>query len=125
METKNKLTPYKVIHPSEILKEELQARGIKQKDFAAAIGIQPSNFNAIINGKKNITKSIAEKIAENLGGITADFWIKVQKAYNESIKQEIKPIIQKEEESKEIAILRHFATIENELSILRRLLSAH
>ena len=108
-----------------LLKEELQARGIKQKDFAAAIGIQPSNFNAIINGKKNITKSIAEKIAENLGGITADFWIKVQKAYNESIKQEIKPIIQKEEESKEIAILRHFATIENELSILRRLLIAH
>ncbi|MBP3253537.1 MAG: HigA family addiction module antidote protein [Bacteroidales bacterium] len=122
--------PYKSVHPGEILKEELAARGIKQKDFALSIQMIPSNFNAIINGKRNITERIAEKIAEQLQGISAEFWVRVQKGYNETVKQSAKSKAkllskaksQPKEENTDVAILRHFAVIENELSQLRRLL---
>ena len=130
METKNNIMPYKAVHPGEILKEELEARGIKQKDFAQSIGMIPSNLNAIINGKRNITERIAERIAEQLQGISSGFWVRVQKGYNETVKQavkseekqtvSVKP--QQQEESTDIAILRHFSIIESEILQLRRLL---
>lgn len=123
METRNNIRPYKAVHPGSILKEELEARGIKQKDFALLLGMKPSNLNAIISGKRNITKSIAQKIAEQLTGITADFWLRVQKGYNESIKEtSIKTKEQPKTESPDVAILKHFSIIENELQQLRRLL---
>ncbi|MBQ9254086.1 MAG: HigA family addiction module antidote protein [Bacteroidales bacterium] len=124
METKNSIMLYRAVHPGEILREELKARGIKQKDFAKSIGMIPSNFNTIINGKRNITEKIAERIAEQLQGITVSFWVRVQKNYNETVKQtvknEVKP--QQQEENVDIAILKHFAIIENEILQLRRLL---
>ena len=55
--------PALVLHPGEILREELKARGIRQKDFAAGIGMQATHLSALINGMRNITPAIAEKIA--------------------------------------------------------------
>lgn len=37
-----KLTPSIAIHPGEILKDELKARNIKQKDFAGLTGMRPA-----------------------------------------------------------------------------------
>jgi HTH-type transcriptional regulator/antitoxin HigA len=42
-----KLTPANVVHPGEILKDELEERQIKQKEFAELTGIQPSQLNEI------------------------------------------------------------------------------
>lgn len=73
--------PALIIHPGEILGEELKARGIKQKDFAAKIGMQATHLSAVINGMRNITPAIADKIAIGLEGIPASFWTGLQEQY--------------------------------------------
>ena len=40
-------TPYFPIHPGEMLKDELSARGIKQKQFAEVIGVSYSLLNEV------------------------------------------------------------------------------
>jgi len=53
------ITPYKATHPGEVLLDELKARDIRQKEFAAEIGVQPTLLNEIISGKRPVTADIA------------------------------------------------------------------
>lgn len=71
--TPHELQPSTPIHPGEILKDELQARGMSQRKFAAVIGVSYSVLNEVINGKRPITTEYALKI-EAATGINADFW---------------------------------------------------
>ena len=63
----NRLVPVRAIHPGEILREELQERGIKQKDFAKQIGVQATHLNAFIRGKRNLNDDLAMKLERHLG----------------------------------------------------------
>ena len=58
---------FRAVHPGEVMMEELKERGIKQKDFARAIGMQPSHLNEILKGKRALTPSVADKIEAELG----------------------------------------------------------
>ena len=69
------------IHPGEMLKDELQARGLSQRKFAGIIGMPYTAFNEIINGKRPITTDTALKI-EAATGIAADLWLGLQADYN-------------------------------------------
>lgn len=69
------------IHPGEMLKDELQARGLSQRKFAGIIGMPYTAFNEIINGKRSITTDTALKI-EAATGIAADLWLGLQADYN-------------------------------------------
>lgn len=40
-----------------------KSKGINQKDFAKKLGISQSHYNAIENGRKNITIELLEKTA--------------------------------------------------------------
>ena len=89
METKNEklfsandITPAYPVHPGGVLGEELKARGISQKKFAAAVGLQASHLSALIHGVRSFTPAVAEKIASGLEGISAEFWTKMQESYN-------------------------------------------
>ncbi len=75
------LIPATPIHPGEMLKDELQARGISQRKFAGIIGMPYTAFNEIINGHRPITTDTALKI-EAATGITANLWIGLQSDYN-------------------------------------------
>lgn len=77
----NNLTPSYLIHPGEMIKDELEARGISQKELAAEIGISTSVINAVLNGKRNINTEIAMLLEASLG-IDADIWLKLQSDYN-------------------------------------------
>jgi len=66
--------------PGYTLLMELKERGIKQKDFAAQIGMRPSHLNEIIKGKRVITKAIADKLEKGLG-ISSRFWVNRQLNY--------------------------------------------
>lgn len=70
------------VHPGEILGEELTARGLSGKEFAKMAGIQPTHLSAIIHGSRNITPAVADKLASVLEGISADFWLGLQKRFN-------------------------------------------
>ena len=79
--------PHYAIHPGDILGEELTERGISQKRFAESIGMQPSHLNALIHGTRNFTPVVAAKVASGLSGITADFWMRMQKSYNADVRR--------------------------------------
>ena len=69
----HELIPATPIHPGEMIKDELQARGISQKKFAEIIGV--------LNGKRPVTTEYALKI-EAATGIPAYIWLNMQSAYN-------------------------------------------
>ena len=46
-------------HPGEVLKDELEERGISQRKFAESIGMEYSVLNEILNGKRPITTTSA------------------------------------------------------------------
>lgn len=74
------ITPARAIHPGNVLKSELQARGIRQKDFATSIGMPASNLSELVKGKRNITESIAIKLEKALG-IPFQTWMNLQNRY--------------------------------------------
>lgn len=76
----NKVLPYKPTHPGEILKDELEARGIKQKDFVKEIGLPATVLNELIKGKRSITVDTAILLEAALG-IDAKFWMNFQTQY--------------------------------------------
>lgn len=86
METKkiyapDELIPSEPIHPGEMIKDELQARGISQRKFAELIGVSYSVLNEVLNGKRPITTEYALKI-EAATGTKAYMWVNMQTAYN-------------------------------------------
>lgn len=86
METKkiyapDELIPSEPIHPGEMLKDELQARGISQRKFAELIDVSYSVLNEVLNGKRPITTEYALKI-EAATGTKAYMWMNMQTAYN-------------------------------------------
>ncbi len=75
------LIPFEPTHPGEVLKEELESRGISQRKFAGVIGIQYTALNEIANGKRAISTDFAIMLEAALG-IDALFWINLQTRYN-------------------------------------------
>lgn len=76
----NRIVPARAIHPGEILREELQERGIKQKDFARAIGVQATHLNEFIKGKRNLNEDLAMKLEAQLG-IPYKTWMNLHNGY--------------------------------------------
>ncbi len=75
-----KITPAIATHPGSILKKELKARDIKQKDFAKAIGMPNPCLSEIMHGNRDLTVAIAIKLEEALG-IPFQNWINLQNRY--------------------------------------------
>lgn len=66
-----------LLHPGEVLGEELTARKIPQKDFAELIDMRPPHLNELVKGKRHISAMLALKIEKQLG-ISAGFWMRLQ-----------------------------------------------
>ena len=80
----NNLYPSIPIHPGEMIKDEIEYRGITQKALAAEIGIPASVLNEILNGKRAVTTEYALLLEAALG-IEADLWLRLQTEYNKQI----------------------------------------
>ena len=77
---KYRLISNRTIHPGEILREELKERGIKQKDFAQAIGWQATHLSEFINGKRNLNEDLAMRLESHLG-IPFKTWMSLHNGY--------------------------------------------
>ena len=75
------------IPPGELLAEELEARGMTQKELAARLGRPAQVVNEIINGKKAITPDTAIGLAKVLG-IEAQFWTNLEANYQMTLARE-------------------------------------
>lgn len=85
-------------HPGEVLKDELIARGIAQKEFARHIGIPYTMLNDILNERRPLSASTA-LLFESALGISADLLMGLQADYtmqkareNVEIKQRLRNI---------------------------------
>lgn len=77
----NNLTPFRPIHPGEMIKDEIEYRGISQRKLAAQMGISHTLLNEILNGKRAVSVQYA-LLFEAALGIPAHIWIRQQTQYD-------------------------------------------
>jgi HTH-type transcriptional regulator/antitoxin HigA len=73
--------PAEVFRPGEYLRDELEARGWTQGEFARIISRPLQAVNEIINGKKRITVETAKAMALALG-TSPYLWLNLQNYYD-------------------------------------------
>lgn len=76
----NNLTPFIPTHPGEVIKDEIEYRGISQRKLAETTGIAYSVLNEVLNGKRAMTTDYALLIGKALD-IDAEFLIRMQAKY--------------------------------------------
>lgn len=81
MVTKTVTYPDVAIPTGEYLLEEIEARGISQKELARRMGRPVNAINEIINGKKTITAETALQIEDVMPEIPARFWLNLETDY--------------------------------------------
>lgn len=77
----NNLTPSNPVHPGEMIKAEIEYRGISQKKLAEQTGISYTVLNEVLNGKRPVSTEYA-LLFEAALGIEAGIWIKTQADYD-------------------------------------------
>ena len=77
----NNLTPAFPTHPGEILKDEIEYRGISQRRLAEIMGIRYTVLNEILNGHRPLTEKTA-LLFEAALGIDSEPLMRLQTKYN-------------------------------------------
>ena len=77
----NNMMPSEPVHPGTLLKEEIEYRGISQKQLAQQMCVSYSVLNEILNGKRPVSIEYALYL-EAVLGIDAQLWIQMQADYN-------------------------------------------
>jgi antitoxin HigA-1 len=68
------------VHPGEILKEEIKARGVSANALAIALRTPSGRITDILNGKRGVSPETAMRLARYFGN-SARFWLNLQTAY--------------------------------------------
>ena len=55
----NNLEPAFLTHPGEVIKDEIEFRGISQRRLAKEIGVSYSQLNEVLNGKRPVNTELA------------------------------------------------------------------
>lgn len=92
--TANKYTPYFPIHPGEILKDEIEYRGISQRRLALQMGISYTLLNEVLNGKRQVNTELAMLVEAALG-LDADTLVRMQARYNMQVARQDKTFAQR------------------------------
>ena len=77
----NNLTPAYPTHPGELVKDEIEYRGISQRKLAEQMGISYKMLNDILNGRRPMTTATAMLLEAALG-VPADSLMRLQLKYN-------------------------------------------
>ena len=77
----NNLTPFIPTHPGDIIKDEIEFRGITQRQLSEATGIAYSVINEVLNGKRPVTIEYALLIGKALD-LDAGTFIRMQSEYD-------------------------------------------
>lgn len=70
-----------LVHPGELLAEELEVRGLTQRALATAMERPVQAINEIVRGKKAITAETAVQLEDALG-IPAHLWLNMQSTFD-------------------------------------------
>ena len=91
------------VPPGETIREQLQERGLKQKDFAVRMDMSEKHISRLINGEVELTYDVALRL-EYVLGIEAKFWNSLEASYREKLLR----VKAEEEMLEEIDIVKKF-----------------
>ena len=100
----NNMTSSMLIHPGEMIKDEIIARGMTQKELAKQMGVSYTVFNEILNGKRPVTTEYALLLEAALG-TKASIWIGLQADYNMQKAKQDKSFMKRLEKIRKIAAI--------------------
>ena len=69
-----------VPHPGDMLKDELEARGLTPHALSIALRLPASRISQIVRGQRAITADTALRLARYFGG-SAAIWLRLQVAH--------------------------------------------
>lgn len=98
----NNLEPFEPTHPGELLKDEIEYRGISQKQLAADMGVSYTVLNDIVRGKRPVNTKFA-LLCEKATGIPAYMLLRLQTDYDMIAAKRDKSFLQKLAEVRKIA----------------------
>ena len=75
-----------VIHPGELLAEEIEARGMTQRELALAMGRPPQLISEIVRGRRGISAETALQLEAALG-TAAHIWVGLDGDYRLALAQ--------------------------------------
>lgn len=105
----NNITPHEPTHPGEILKEEIEYRGLSQRKLAAQMGVSHSVLNEVLNAKRPLTTEYALLIEAAMGIDACIFYPHAGRLQLENSKT--KPHKNKPLKEQSAALARYFNSI--------------
>ncbi len=100
----DKYTCERAVHPGEILKEELEFRGITQTKLAAQMGMPYKVLNDILNERRSITTTTS-LLFEAALGVNSDMLMRIQLKYNMRTARQDKTLMQRLQQIREVAAM--------------------
>ena len=73
----NRMSP---VHPGEILREEMDERGLSANALALALDIPTNRITSILNGHRGVTANTARCLSRYFG-TTSELWLNLQKTW--------------------------------------------
>jgi len=70
-----------LLHPGEVVLDEIEARDLKKSAVAAELDILPGHLSEMFSGKRSISAMTAVKLEKALG-ISAEFWLGLQSDFD-------------------------------------------
>ena len=77
---------YIAIPPGETIKEQLQDRGMNQKEFAKRMAMSEKHISKLVNGEVHLTQEMAMRL-EMVLGVPARFWNNLEALYREDLER--------------------------------------
>lgn len=71
----------RVVHPGEILRDELAELGVPPTTFARQIRVPPNRIGQIIAGKRSVTGDTALRLGHWFG-VEPQFWLNLQAQFD-------------------------------------------
>lgn len=83
--------------PGATIKEQLNDRGMSQKEFSARMDMPEKHISRLINGDVQLTPKVAVRL-ETVLGVPAKFWSNLETIYREKlVRVETENIMDKDE----------------------------
>lgn len=71
----------RAVHPGEVLKDEIEARGMSANRLAQALHVPANRVSLIVNGSRRVSADTALRLARFFG-TSPQFWLNLQNAHD-------------------------------------------
>ena len=78
----------RAVHPGEILRDELEERGVSPASFARQIDVPANRISQILAGKRTVTGDSALRFGHWFG-MNPEFWLNLQAQYDLMVAEQL------------------------------------